>query len=141
MIQYVEQGRMGDIASLFAALNVALGVMDRDEDTGLQRLMSVQDRANSIATLRQAPTVVVQIVEDVLAQTAEAHADMLTNPITRSWQAEVLPLCKAAVEGRAKKYAAMTSCSTVPTPTYRRRRERGGISASLQEARAGTLCL
>jgi type VI protein secretion system component VasK len=100
MIQYVEQGRMADIASLFAALNVALGAMDRDERTGLQRLMSVQDRANSIATLRQAPTVVVQIVEDVLAQTAEAHADMLTNPITRSWQAEVLPLCKAAVEGR-----------------------------------------
>jgi type VI protein secretion system component VasK len=73
--------------------------MDRDAETGLQRLMSVQDRAQSIATLRQAPTVVVQIVEDALAQTAAAHADMLTNPLTRAWQVEVLPACRA-VEGR-----------------------------------------
>jgi type VI protein secretion system component VasK len=100
MIQYVEQGRMRDISSLFASLNVALGAMDRDEETGMQRLMSIQDRAASIATLRQAPVVVVQIVEDVLAQTSAAHADLLTNPLTRAWQAEVLPLCKQAVEGR-----------------------------------------
>ena len=100
MIQYVEQGRMTEIAGLFASLNGALGAMDRDAETGLQRLMSVQDRANSIATLRQAPAVVVQIVEDALAQTAAAHADMLTNPLTRAWQAEVLPLCKDAVEGK-----------------------------------------
>ena len=100
MIQYVEQGRMADIAALFASLNGALGSMDRDAETGLQRLMSVQDRANSIATLRQAPVVVVQIVEDALAQTAAAHADMLTNPLTRAWQAEVLPLCQAAVDDK-----------------------------------------
>lgn len=100
MIQFVEQGRMQDVSALFAALNAALGAMDRDEDAGLQRLMSVQDRATSIATLRRAPDVVVQIVEDVLAQTAQSHADMLTNPLTRSWQAEVLPACKAATEGR-----------------------------------------
>lgn len=99
MIQYVEQGHMSDISGLFAALNVALGAMDRDSETGLQRLMSVQDRANSIATLRQAPVIVVQIVEDALAQTAQAHADMLTNPLTRAWQAEVLPLCKGTVDG------------------------------------------
>ncbi len=100
MIQYVEQGHMADISAIFAALNVALGTIDRDAETGLQRLMSVQDRAQSIAALRQAPTVVVQIVEDALAQTAEAHADMLTNPLTRAWQAEVLPLCKTGIEGR-----------------------------------------
>lgn len=100
MIQYVEQGRMSDISTIFATLNVALGTLDRDQETGLDRLMSVQDRAQSIAALRQAPALVVQIVEDALAQTAEAHADMLTNPLTRAWQAEVLPACQAAVAGR-----------------------------------------
>ncbi|SPH18688.1 hypothetical protein DEA8626_02230 [Defluviimonas aquaemixtae] len=100
MIQYVEQGRMREISALFAALNVALGAMDRDEEAGLQRLMTIQDRAASIAALRQAPLVVVQIVEDVLAQTSAAHADLMTNPLTRAWQSEVLPLCQEAVEGR-----------------------------------------
>ena len=100
MIQYVEQGRMREIADLFAGLNVALGAMDRDEETGLQRLMSVQDRAASISALRQAPSVVTTIVEDVLAQSSAAHADLLTNPLTRAWQAEVLPTCRAAIDGR-----------------------------------------
>jgi type VI protein secretion system component VasK len=99
MIQYVEQGRMRDISDLFAGLNVALGAMDRDEDTGLQRLMSLQDRAASISALRQAPAVVTGIVEDVLAQSSAAHADLLTNPLTRAWQAEVLPACGAAIDG------------------------------------------
>jgi type VI protein secretion system component VasK len=94
MIQYLEQGRMRDISDLFAGLNVALGAMDRDAETGLQRLMTAQDRAASIAALRQAPPVVVGIVEDVLAQTSAAHADLLTNPLTRAWQAEVLPACR-----------------------------------------------
>ncbi|MDH5529010.1 MAG: IcmF-related protein, partial [Paracoccaceae bacterium] len=100
MIQYVEQGRMREVSDLFAGLNVALGAMDRDAETGLQRLMSAQDRAASIAALRQAPIVVVQIVEDVLAQSSVAHADLLTNPLTRAWQAEVLPLCRETVDGR-----------------------------------------
>ncbi|MGB3313735.1 MAG: ImcF-related family protein [Albidovulum sp.] len=100
MIQYVEQGRMRDISDLFAGLNVALGAMDRDEETGLQRLMSVQDRAASISALRQAPAVVTSIVEDVLAQSSAAHADLLTNPLTRAWQSEVLPACRAAIDGR-----------------------------------------
>jgi type VI protein secretion system component VasK len=99
MIQYVEQGRMRDISGLFAGLNVALGAMDRDEETGLQRLMSVQDRAASISALRQAPAVVTGIVEDVLAQSSAAHADLLTNPLTRAWQAEVLPACRTAIDG------------------------------------------
>jgi type VI protein secretion system component VasK len=74
--------------------------MDRDEETGLQRLMTIQYRAASITALRQAPLVVVQIVEDVLAQTSATHADLMTNPLTRAWQAEVLPLCQQTVDGR-----------------------------------------
>ena len=99
MIQYVERGRMADIASLFAALNVALGAMDRDEPRGLQRLMSVQDRVTSVRALRQAPLVVEQIVEDVLAHSASAQSDGLSNPLTQAWQRSVLEKCKA-VEGR-----------------------------------------
>lgn len=99
MIQYVEQGRMAEIASLFAALNVALGAMDKDEARGLQRLMSVQDRVTSVRALRQAPLVVEQIVEDVLAQSASAQSDGLSNPLTQAWQRSVLDKCKA-VEGR-----------------------------------------
>ena len=100
MIQYVEQGRMGEIAALFASLNVALGATDRDEDKGQQRLMTVQDRARSVAALRVAPRVVVQIVEDTLAQTGAAHADLLSNPLTRAWQIEALQACSEATTAR-----------------------------------------
>ncbi|WP_149141242.1 ImcF-related family protein [Gemmobacter caeruleus] len=99
MIQYVEQGRMQEIAALFAGLNVALGAMDRTEETGQQRLMSAQDRGRSVATLGVAPTVVVQIVEDTLAQTGAAHADLLSNPLTQIWQAQVLETCLQATAG------------------------------------------
>jgi type VI protein secretion system component VasK len=100
MIQYVEQGRMAEIAALFASLNVALGATDRDEDRGQQRLMTVQDRARSVAALRVAPRVVVQIVEDTLAQTGAAHVDLLSNPLTRAWQAEALQVCADASTAR-----------------------------------------
>ncbi len=83
MIQYVEGGRMAEIARLFAGLNVALAAQDRDEEKGQQRLMSVQDRATSVAALGVAPKVVVQLVEDTLAQTGAAHADLLSNNLTR----------------------------------------------------------
>ncbi|MEX5729123.1 type VI protein secretion system component VasK [Rhodovulum iodosum] len=99
-IQYVEQGKMGEIAALFAALNVALGAMETDDPGAAERLMSVQDRAASVAALKTAPLVVVQIVEDVLAQTSAAHADILTNPLTRRWQNAVLPLCQRTLGGR-----------------------------------------
>ena len=92
-IQYVEQGRMTEIAALFASLNVALGATDRDQDKGQQRLMTVQDRSRSVAALRVAPRVVVQIVEDTLAQTGAAHEDLLSNPLTRAWQTEALQPC------------------------------------------------
>lgn len=100
LIQYSEDGRMDEIAKLFAGLNVALGAMDKDEPRGLQRLMSAQGRGATLAALRTAPPMVVQIVEDVLAQTSAAQADPLSNPLTKAWQAEVLGLCKEVTEGR-----------------------------------------
>lgn len=100
LIQYSEDGRMAEIASLFASLNVALGAMDRDEPRGLQRLMSAKSRGATLTALRTAPTMVVQIVEDVLAQTSAAQADPLSNPLTKAWQTEVLSLCKQVTEAR-----------------------------------------
>lgn len=100
MIQYVEQGKMKQIAGLFGALNVALGAADVDEDVGMQRLMSIRDRANSVSALRQAPPIVVQIVEDVLAQTSAAHSDLLSNPITGYWQNNIFPQCGRVANGR-----------------------------------------
>lgn len=104
MIQFVEQGRMANIANLFATLNVALGTLDANKEKALDRLMSVQERATSIAALQQAPTVVVQIVEDVLAQTATAHDEVLQNPLSRLWRTEVAETC-AAVTAAAYPFA------------------------------------
>ncbi|MGL4238476.1 ImcF-related family protein [Tabrizicola sp.] len=100
LIQYSEDGRMDAIADVFAALNVALGAMDKDEPRGMQRLMSAQGKGATLAALRTAPPVVVQIVEDVLVQTSAAQADPLSNPLTKAWQAEVLTLCKQTMDGR-----------------------------------------
>ena len=100
LIQYSEDGRMNEIAGLFASLNVALGAMDRDEPRGLQRLMSAKARGTTLAALRTAPPMVVQIVEDVLIQTSAAQADPLSNPLTKAWQTEVLALCKQVTEAR-----------------------------------------
>lgn len=100
MIQYVEQGKMKQIAGLFGALNVALGAADVDEEAGMHRLMSIRDRANSVSALRQAPPIVVQIVEDVLAQTSAAHSDLLSNPITGYWQNNIFPQCARVANGR-----------------------------------------
>jgi type VI protein secretion system component VasK len=100
LIQYSEDGRMNEIAGLFANLNVALGAMDRDEPRGLQRLMSAKSRGATLTALRTAPPMLVQIVEDVLAQTSAAQADPLSNPLTKAWQTEVLLLCKQMTEGR-----------------------------------------
>lgn len=100
LIQYSEDGRMAEIADLFASLNVALGAMDRDEPRGLQRLMSAKSRGATLTALRTAPTMVVQIVEDVLAQTSAAQADPLSNPLTKVWQSEVLSFCKEVTEAR-----------------------------------------
>ncbi len=100
MILYAEQGRIREISALFAALNAALGATGATEELQLQKLMSVQDRAASISALRQAPGVVVQLVEDVLAQTSASHSDDLSNPLTKRWQTEVLDLCRQTTQGR-----------------------------------------
>ncbi len=102
MIQYVEQGRMSEIAALFASLNVALGALDLDQRRGMDRLMSIHDRARSIAALQSAPRIVVQIAEDVLAQSASRQSAMADggNPLVRQWQQEVFPMCQQVVQGR-----------------------------------------
>ena len=94
MIQYVEQDRMREISQLFSQLNVALGAIDINASRGTQRLMSIQDRARSIAALQNAPRIVVQIAEDVLAQSALPEQGQNANPLTRGWQQQVFPLCR-----------------------------------------------
>lgn len=102
MIQYVEQGRMAEIAALFAGLNVALGATDLDRNRNPGRLMSIHDKARSIAALQSAPRIVVQIAEDVLAQSASRQQAMTDggNPLVRQWQQQVFPLCQQTVQGR-----------------------------------------
>lgn len=102
IIQYVEQGRMAEISALFASLNVALGAVDMDQRRGMDRLMSIGDRARSITALQAAPRIVVQIAEDVLAQSAAPQSDMAAggNTLTRKWQQEVFPACQQIVQGR-----------------------------------------
>ncbi|WP_353142883.1 ImcF-related family protein [Paracoccus sp. (in: a-proteobacteria)] len=99
-IQYVESGRIAQIAALFAELNVALGAMDADAADAQRRLLSVQARARSIRALRDAPPLIGRLVEDTLAESGAAEASDLTNPLTRAWQTEVLPLCAPALAGR-----------------------------------------
>lgn len=101
-IQYVEQGRMAEISALFASLNVALGAVDLDRGRGMDRLMSIGDKARSITALQAAPRIVVQIAEDVLAQSAASQSALADggNTLTRRWQQEVFPLCQQLVEGR-----------------------------------------
>ncbi|SDE47332.1 Intracellular multiplication and macrophage-killing [Paracoccus isoporae] len=102
LIQYVEQGRMSEISALFAALNVALGAVDLDRRRGMDRLMSIGDRARSITALKAAPRIVVQIAEDVLAQSAAPQTAAMAggNALTREWQQQVFPACQQLVQGR-----------------------------------------
>ncbi|MEY9164610.1 type VI protein secretion system component VasK [Sinorhizobium fredii] len=114
-IQFVEQGRMSDISHLFVSLNVALSVLDADAELGKKSLMDARERANSIVALQQAPLLVVQIVEDVIAQTAvpkvsEAAADPVppeapADPVAPArpqtpWGSKIATACQAAVSGR-----------------------------------------
>ena len=98
MKRYGDGGGMEEIAGLFGALNVALRAAD--DGAVRHRLMSVQDRARSIAAMRQAPEVVVRIVEDVLAQTSGAQPRSEGDPLLARWRSEVVPACRAAVSGR-----------------------------------------
>ncbi|MQW95975.1 ImcF-related family protein [Sinorhizobium fredii] len=113
-IQFVEQGRMSDISHLFVSLNVALSVLDADAEIGKKSLMDAQERANSIVALQQAPLLVVQIVEDVIAQTAAPKEPVATSdPVPQEkaqerpqekpktpWGSEIASACQAAVSGR-----------------------------------------
>jgi type VI protein secretion system component VasK len=99
-IQFVEQGRMDEIAQVFASLNVVLQVVDADADIATRQLMDVQARAASIAALNRAPRLVVEIIEDVLAQTAVSSEGRLGNRALSRWQSELGPACDAAVAGR-----------------------------------------
>lgn len=99
-IQYVESGGLSDISTLFGSLNAVLGARDQGEELLTERLMGFSDRAASVAALRQAPPVVVRIVEDVLAQVGVSRERQLVNPFTRGWQAQVFDLCRRATEGR-----------------------------------------
>lgn len=99
-IQFVEQGRMAEVSRLFAGLNVALAALEEDADLGEQRLMGVQAQAASIATLNLAPSLVGQIIEDVLAQTAAANPALGRRSEPVLWRASVGPACAAAMTGR-----------------------------------------
>ena len=99
MIQFVEQGHMAEIARLFAGLNVALSALEADAEVGRRRLMDVQARAASIAALNRAPRLLVQIVEDVLAQTG-ASQQHLKPPAALAWQRDLAEACRSALAGR-----------------------------------------
>lgn len=100
-IQYVESGGMDQLARVFSELNVALGSLDVDAKRGAERVMSVQSRARSINALKNAPRIVVQIAEDVLAQAGTArNEDQGNNSLTTAWQRNVYPLCRATTEGQ-----------------------------------------
>ncbi|MDA8587343.1 hypothetical protein N9L47_13985, partial [Rhodobacteraceae bacterium] len=90
-IDYLRSGKISELNGLFASLSVALSTLDLDEKRGIDTLMNLQERARSIVALREAPPLVAQIAEDVLAQTSAVHAQVLTNPLTREWQARVYP--------------------------------------------------
>jgi type VI protein secretion system component VasK len=99
-IQFVETGGMAEISQLFAALNVALAALDADADLGLERLMDVQARAVSIATLNQAPVLVVQIIEDVLAQSTASTEGRFQTRWAAHWRSRLAPACTATIDGR-----------------------------------------
>jgi type VI protein secretion system component VasK len=99
-IQFVETGGMAEISQLFAALNVALAALDADADLGLERLMDVQARAVSIATLNQAPVLVVQIIEDVLAQSTASTEGRFQTRWAALWRSRIAPACTARIDGR-----------------------------------------
>ncbi|MFO1209136.1 MAG: ImcF-related family protein [Amaricoccus sp.] len=100
MFQFVDQGGMAEIEQVFAGLNVALAAVGSDAEVSHRRLMDVRHRATSIATLNQAPRLVVQIVEDVLAQSTAAREGGGQPQASLTWQRELSAACRAALTGR-----------------------------------------
>lgn len=100
MIQFVDQGGMAEIERIFAGLNVALAAVGSDAEVSRRRLIDVQHRAASIATLNQAPRLVVQIVEDVLAQTAASRERGGKPRAELAWQQNLAAACRDALDNR-----------------------------------------
>jgi type VI protein secretion system component VasK len=98
MIRFVEQGRMAEISRIFAELNVALAAA-ADDDAGRRSLRNVQARTASARTLQQAPRLVVQIVEEVIAQALAGDRELDQPPLMRLWERELAPACDAALAG------------------------------------------
>jgi type VI protein secretion system component VasK len=97
-IQFVETGRMAEIARIFASLNVALATLDADAELGAEALMDVQERAAGVVALNQAPPIVAQIVEDTLAQTAASNEGLLRSRVALRWEAQAAA-CRDAIDG------------------------------------------
>lgn len=97
-IQYVEQGRMTEIADLFAAVNVALITRDQNISRGDRAIVSAAERARSVRSLRAAPRLVVVLVEDTLAQISAPEVTF-ENPLARSWL-RVQGVCTTDLVGR-----------------------------------------
>lgn len=101
MVQYVDQGRMAEIAQVFSLLNVTLAAEDAGRARSADKLSDLQAKARSVAALSAAPRIVVQIAEDVLVQAvAGGEAQAGANPLTRGWQRGVFATCRSAVQGR-----------------------------------------
>jgi type VI protein secretion system component VasK len=94
MISFVEQRRMDEISRIFLELNIAL--RGDDEGRSGRRLRA---RAASVRALQQAPRLVVQIVEDVVAQTMAGNGDLDRPPAARLWEAGLAAACSAALAG------------------------------------------
>lgn len=97
-IQYVEQGRMTEIAELFGAVNVALITRDQNISRGDRAIVSAAERARSVRSLRAAPRLVVVLVEDTLAQISAPEVTF-ENPLARSWL-RVQGACATDIVGR-----------------------------------------
>jgi len=97
VIQYVEQGHLAAISRLFATLNVAVAELGDDADVSRRRLMDVQSRAASVAALNQAPLLVVQIIEDVLAQTVVAQGGPGRPRAALAWEQQLAGTCAAVI--------------------------------------------
>lgn len=97
-IQYVEQGRMDEVAGLFAAVNVALVTRDQNVSRGDLAIVSAAERARSIQSLRAAPRLVVLLVEDTLAQISAPKVS-IENPMGRNWL-RVQNACSTDLTGR-----------------------------------------
>jgi len=97
LIQYVENGKMAEVAQLFSDLNVAIASLSPDDEVSTRRLMNVNARTRSISALSAAPVLVSQIIEDVLARASSATLDKLKNPAQLHWDREVSAQCRTTL--------------------------------------------